>query len=205
MNRLIGLAVSALISMGGLVACNKTARQESAEDKSNSLKQEAQQTAENIKEEAKQAAADVKEGASQTASNIKEGANEAADKIKAEAEKAGDALKEGADKAAAKTSEAARQTSADIHETLTGDRGKTPADEKLNVRIRTALKASVVASKEAGDVKLDTKDGHVTIVGTVASSDGKKEIAHVARKVAGLTHVDDDIKIAQKVGQAAGD
>ena len=205
MQRTVWIAISAMIGFGGLTACNKTAKQEAAADKSNTLKEEAQQTAENIKEGAKDAAAEVKEESRQTARDIKEGANEAADKIRDEAAKAADALKAGADKSAAKSNDEAGKVTANIHEALSGDRGKTTADEKLNVRIREAIKVNAVAAKEAGDVKFETTDGHVRIIGTVTASDSKKEIAHVARKVAGLTHVNDDIKVAERAAEAPRD
>jgi osmotically-inducible protein OsmY len=226
-NALLFAVSTALI---GAVGCNKSS-QEKVSEKSAEVRKDAEQAMQDIKEEAQKAADKVQQEARQTAGDIKENAAEARRNIADEADKAGNAIRGSADKdgrradnevreearqtdrdvrtEARQTSRdaktEARQTNRDLHEALGMDQGKTDADKKLNDRIRAALKADKTAARDAGDVTLETANGHVKIKGTVASEESKKEIASVARKVAGLTHVTDDIKVAERVGRGDND
>lgn len=218
---------SALI---GFTGCNKSS-QEKASEKSAEVRQDADKAMQDIKENAQKAAEKVQKEAGQAVNEIKSNAADAREKIANEAGKAGDAVRNTADKddrtvsngtrsdareakndAKAEARQTnrdvqteARQTNRDLHEGLGMDQGKTAADNKLNDRIRAAFKRNTVATRDGGDVTLETRDGHVKLKGTVASEEAKKEIASVARKVAGLTHVTDDIKVAERVGQGNND
>jgi osmotically-inducible protein OsmY len=212
----------------GFTACNKSS-QEKANEKSAAVREDAEKAAQDIKENAQDAAAKVKEEAREAASDIKKDASNAAENIRDEAGKANSAVRntDKGDQASAKVREEsrqaskdvreearqtngdikteARQTARDVREALGIDKGKTDADDKLNNRIRDALKADNATVHEGSDVVLETVNGHVHVRGTVASEDAKKEIASVARKVAGLTHVSDEMKVAERVGAGPRD
>jgi osmotically-inducible protein OsmY len=211
----------------GFTGCNKSS-QEKAEEKSAEVRKDADKAMQDIKEEAQKAAAKVQDQAREAAKDIKDNATDARNKISNEAgkdanavnnapadERRADARNDARDakgdakaesrQTARDTKTEARQTNRDVHEALGMDQGKTEADKKLNDRIRAALKKDKAASRDAGDVTLETVNGHVKLKGTVASSDAKKDVASVARKVAGLTHVTDDIKVAERVGQGSND
>ena len=224
MQRALLFAMSATLI--GFTGCNKSS-QEKASEKSAEVRQDADKAMQEVKENAQQAADKVEKEAKQAVGEIKENAADAREKIAKEAGKAGDQVRNSADKDDktvrndtrddgrytkgeakadarqtnndAKTE--ARQTNRDLHEALGMDQGKTAADKKLNDRIRAALKKDATAARDAGDVSLETRDGHVRIKGTVSSEEYKKAIASETRKVAGLTHVTDDIKVAERVGQ----
>ena len=214
MHRTLGIAVSAMIAVSGLSACNKAARQEkedAAAAKATEVKEEAKAAVSEVKEGAENAAAEVKDKSASAAQDIKEGAQDAAHAVKQEAVKAGTAIKEGAQTAGAaiktgaetvgaKVKEETRQTARDVQAAVAADRGKTPADEALTKKIRAALKADKVAAREASDVGIETNDGKVRLIGTVASEESKKEIARVAGKVAGTAQVTDEVKVAERVG-----
>jgi osmotically-inducible protein OsmY len=212
----------------GFTGCNKSS-QEKASEKSAEVREDADKAMQDIKEDAQKAAAKVQEQAREAVQDIKENAADARKNIANEADKAGNAVsnavdgdkrrtdadvrddaREAKNDAKAESRQTgrdakveARQTNRDVHEALGMDQGRTEADKKLNDRIRAALKNA--KTREAGDVTLETVNGHVQLKGTVASEDAKKDIASVARKVAGLTHVTDDIKVAERVGQGAND
>jgi osmotically-inducible protein OsmY len=209
MQRTLLFALSATLI--GFTGCNKSSR-EKASEKSAEVRQDADKAMQDVKEDAQKAADKVEKDAKQAVGEIKENAAAAREKIANEAGKASDEVRGSADKedksvkteprqTTVKTE--ARQTDRDVHEALGLDQGKTAADKKLNDRIRAALKRD--GTRDAGDVTLETRNGHVRLKGTVASEEAKGAIASQARKVAGLTHVTDDIKVAERVGQGSTD
>jgi len=226
MQRTLLFALSATLI--GFTGCNKSS-QEKASEKSAEVRQDADKAMQEVKENAQKAADKVEKDAKQAVGEIKENAADAREKIANEASKGSDAIRNSADKddrtvrtdsrddarAAKNDAKAearqtnrdvnteARQTNRDLHEALGLDQGKTAADKKLNDRIRAAFKRA--GTRDAGDVALETRDGHVRLKGTVASQEEKEAIASQARKVAGLTHVTDDIKVAERVGQGSSD
>jgi osmotically-inducible protein OsmY len=195
------------------------------------IKENAQKAADKVEKDAKQAAGEIKENAADARQKIANEAAKGSDAVRSTADKddrsaRNDARGEARDaKNDAKTEARqtnrdiktetrqtdrdaraeARQTNRDVHEALGMDQGATASDKKLNDRIRAALKRDKTAARDAGDVTLETRDGHVRLKGTVASEEAKKAIASEARKVAGLTHVTDDIKVAERVGQGNND
>jgi osmotically-inducible protein OsmY len=226
MHRALLFALSG--AMIGFTACNKASR-EKASEKSAEVRQDADKAMKDIKEDAQKATAKVQDEAKQAANDIKDNAADARKNIANEAGKAGDAVRNATDKdgkavpderradndngtmrdearqAGKDVKTEARQTSRDVKEAMGMDQGKTAADKKLNERIRTAIKANKIAARDADDVTLVTEDGHVRLKGTVATEEAKKEIASAARKVAGLTKVNDDVKVAERVGQGSND
>jgi osmotically-inducible protein OsmY len=213
MHRVLLFAMSSALI--GFTGCNKSS-QEKASEKSAEIRKDADKAMEDIKENAQKATEKVEKEAKQAAGEIKENAAEARQKIANETGKLGDSTRdrsgEAKNDAKAEARQAdrdvrteARQTNRDVHEALGLDQSKTTADKKLNERIRAALKRDKTAARDAGDVTLETRDGHVRLKGTVASEEAKKAIASQARKVAGLTHVSDDIKVAERVGQGSSD
>lgn len=200
-----------------------------AEKAMQDIKEEAQKAAEKVQDQARDAAKDIRENAADARKDIAKEAGKAGDAInnavgtndhrtdadagadarqadkgiKAESREADRATQAESRQTVRDIKTEARQTNRDLHEALGMDQGRTDADKKLNDRIRAALKNN--RTPEAGDVSLETVNGHVQLKGTVASEGAKKDIASVARKVAGLTHVTDDIKVADRVGQGAND
>lgn len=189
MHRALLFAASAALI--GFAGCNKSSR-EKASDKSAE-----------VRKDADKAVQDMKEDAQKTTEKVRKEADQAADKIKSEAADARGKISEEARQTKGDAKTEARQANRDVHEALGMDQGKTAADKKLNDRIRAALKRNKTAARDAGDITLETSEGHVRLKGTVASEEAKKEIASVARKEAGLTHVSDDIKVAERVGQGS--
>jgi osmotically-inducible protein OsmY len=124
----------------------------------------------------------------------------AADKIGDESRQSARDAREGATKAGNKVAEETRQTTGDIKDALAGDRGRTAADKKLTARIRTALKKDKDVARDAGDVNIDTENGKVRLRGTVTSKEAKSQIARIASDIAGKAKVDDDVKVAERVG-----
>jgi osmotically-inducible protein OsmY len=226
MQKALLFALSATLM--GFTGCNKSS-QEKASEKAADVRQDADKAMQDVKENAQKAADKVEKDAKQAVGEIKENAADARQKIANEASKGSDAVRNAADKddrtvrtdsrndarvakndAKAEARQTnrdvnteARQTNRDVHEALGMDQGKTAADKKLNDRIRAAFKRA--DTRDAGDITLETRDGHVRLKGTVASEEDKKAIASQARKVAGLTHVTDDIKVAERVGQGSTD
>lgn len=213
MHRVLLFALSSALI--GFTGCNKSS-QEKASEKSAEVRKDADKAMQDIKENAQKASDKVEKDAKQAAGEIKENAADAREKIAKETGKLGDSTRDRSGEAkndakaeARQTNRdvktEARQTNRDVHEALGMDQSKTTADKKLNERIRAALKRDKTAARDAGDVTLETRDGHVRLKGTVASEEAKKAIASQARKVAGLTHVSDDIKVAERVGQGSTD
>lgn len=208
--------------MLGLAACNKTS-QEKANESAANVREETREAVKDIKENAQDAAAKVKEESREAVADIKQGAANAIQDVKQAGGQAGENIKEGANTArtdADKTSDElraearqtnrdakteARQTGRDIKEALGMDQAKTDADGKLNDRIRAALNANAVTARDDDDIALITNDGSVRIKGTVTTEAVKKEIAKVVRDVAGMTKVNDDVKVADRVGAGSND
>lgn len=186
--------------MLGLAACNKTS-QEKANESAANVREETREAVKDIKENAQDAAAKVKEESREAVADIKQGAANAIQDVKQAGGRAGDDIKEGANTARTE----ARQTGRDIKEALGMDQAKTAADGKLNDRIRAALNANAVTARDDDDIALITNDGSVRIKGTVTTEAVKKEIAKVVRDVAGMTKVNDDVKVADRVGAGSND
>lgn len=145
------------------------------------------------------------EAARQAGDDVREGGGQLTDKAAEEARQTTRDIGEGADAATGKVREEARQTSRDVKEAMAMDDAKTDADKQIISRIRTALRADKVAAAESRDVRIIAKDGKVTLEGTVASQEAKDGIARVSRKIAGATRVDDEVKVAERVGAGSSD
>ncbi|MDQ3003345.1 MAG: BON domain-containing protein [Fibrobacterota bacterium] len=222
------LAVSAMI---GLTACNKEAKRD-ANDASAEAQEEARQTNRDIKEgtakatdeahqagrDAQQAGHDAKTGAANEADQVgrkaessarDQGAREVTgavvDSIRGEIRQTSRDIKEGTQAATAKVGEEYRQTTRDIGEAIGLDKSTTDADKALTARIRKALKADKDVASEAGDIRIITDKGEVKLLGTVTSKDVKSEISRIAKDVAGMTKVNDEMKVAERVGTGAND
>jgi len=79
----------------------------------------------------------------------------------------------------------------------------TPQDQsntKTDLRITQAVRKAVVADKElstsAHNVKIITRKGVVTLRGPVTSAAERTTIAAKASRVAGVTHVDNQLEVA---------
>ncbi len=83
--------------------------------------------------------------------------------------------------------------------TLTpGDQGGSEGDRNLTAEIRKAVVGADGLSMDAKNVKIITKDGVVTLRGPVASADEKTKIDGLAKGVAGVKSVDNQLEVAAK-------
>jgi hyperosmotically inducible protein len=71
-----------------------------------------------------------------------------------------------------------------------------PADRETTRQIRSSLTKDKSLSTYAHNIKIITRDGHVTLKGPVRSEDEKTTIAAKAEAVAGAGNVDDQLTIA---------
>ncbi|MGC1965678.1 MAG: BON domain-containing protein, partial [Candidatus Acidiferrales bacterium] len=71
-----------------------------------------------------------------------------------------------------------------------------PADRETTKQIRSSLTKDKSLSTYAHNIKIITRDGHVTLKGPVRSEDEKATIAAKAEAVAGAGNVDDQLTIA---------
>lgn len=81
----------------------------------------------------------------------------------------------------------------------------TPEDQsntKADVRITQAIRKAVVADKQlstsAHNVKIITRKGVVTLRGPVTSAAERSTIEAKASRVAGVTHVDNQLEVATR-------
>lgn len=210
--------------MIGFTACNKEAKRD-ANDASAKAQEEARQTNRDIKEgsakatdEARQAGRDTTTGAAQDADEVgrkaessardqgaREGTSAVVDSIRGEVRQSARDIKEGAQSATAKAREEFRQSARDISEAAGLDKSTTDADKALTARIRKALKADKDVASEAGDIRIITDKGEVKLLGTVTSKDVKSEISRIAKDVAGMTKVNDEMKVSERVGAGANE
>jgi osmotically-inducible protein OsmY len=143
--------------------------------------------------------------ARQTGRDIKEGAQAATSKAQEEARQSGRDVKEGTASATSKAREETRQSARDVGEAAGMDKSTTEADRNLTARIRTALKADKDVASEQDDIRIITDKGEVKLIGTVTSKEVKSEISRIAKDVAGMTKVNDEMKVAERVGSGAND
>ena len=79
-----------------------------------------------------------------------------------------------------------------------GDQGASAADREVTANIRKAVVSDDSLSMNAHNVKIITQDGVVTLRGPVKSAAEKASVVAKARKVAGVTRVDDQLEIETK-------
>jgi osmotically-inducible protein OsmY len=83
--------------------------------------------------------------------------------------------------------------------TLTpGDQSESQADLALTQRIRQAIVADDSLSTTAHNVKIITSDGVVTLRGPVNSDQEKTKIAAVAKNIAGVKQVDNQLEVVRR-------
>jgi len=75
------------------------------------------------------------------------------------------------------------------------DQGNSEADIQRTAQIRREVVALDTVSSTAKNVKIITKDGHVTLRGPVDSADEKKTIREIAARVATEEHVTDELEV----------
>jgi osmotically-inducible protein OsmY len=69
------------------------------------------------------------------------------------------------------------------------------ADLRTTQDIRDALQADASLSRAAKNIKIVTRDGSVTLSGTVQSDDERRTIDLAARRIAGALKVDNRIEV----------
>ena len=75
------------------------------------------------------------------------------------------------------------------------DQGENAADRTVTANIRTAIVDNDNLSTDAKNVKIVTRDGHVTLRGPVKTPEEKATIASTAERVAGVKRVDNQLEI----------
>jgi osmotically-inducible protein OsmY len=71
-------------------------------------------------------------------------------------------------------------------------------EDKTDITITSDIRKRVVGEKlsvEAQNIKIISRDGTVTLRGSVKSADEKQKIADVAAEIAGVKHVIDEIDV----------
>ncbi len=76
-----------------------------------------------------------------------------------------------------------------------GDQANAKSDFSVTQAIRAAVGADRTLHVSAGDVKIISADGVVTLRGTVGSADQKASIGVTAQRVAGVTCVNNELDI----------
>ena len=76
--------------------------------------------------------------------------------------------------------------------------GGTEADRKLLAAVRRAVAGDKTLSTSAHNVKIVTKDGVVTLRGPVNSENEKGKVAQLARQVAGVSSVENQLDVKTK-------
>lgn len=74
--------------------------------------------------------------------------------------------------------------------------GAVVDDTVITAKVKTALAADTTVA--AHDVNVETRDGVVQLAGFVDSSDQKSQASEVARKVAGVKQVDNQLEVKQR-------
>ena len=77
-----------------------------------------------------------------------------------------------------------------------GDQSENEADRTITQNIRQVITADDSLSTNAKNVKIITNDGTVTLRGPVKSEKEKAEIEAIAKQVAGVKRVDNQLEIA---------
>lgn len=77
-----------------------------------------------------------------------------------------------------------------------GDQGGSEADRTVTQRVRQGVVASDALSVNGKNVKIITQDGVVTLRGPVKTDKEKADIAAIARSVAGVKSVDNQLEVA---------
>lgn len=224
------VAMAAMGVMIGMTACNKKSEESASKD----IREESGEAIQDIKETAQASAEKVREEAAQTTRDIKEGADKAVSKVKEESRQATRDAKEGTQTAAEKTREEsrqatrdtkegasnvkqeARQTARDIDEAARnsvalakaprpGDVGATKVDEQIIARIRAELSKHNDISSEVKDIAIKADNGKITLNGTVTSSEIRREMARITGKEEGVKSVNNELKVAERVGAGTSD
>ena len=103
-------------------------------------------------------------------------------KARERGERAGEAIGATAERAGQRASEAASQA------------GELLSDAALTGKIKS--KMALDDNVSAGTIGVKTKDGHVTLSGTVATPDERRRAVQLARETKGVVSVDDRLTIA---------
>lgn len=76
------------------------------------------------------------------------------------------------------------------------DQGESEADRTISQHIRQEIVGKDGLSMNAKNVKIVTAKGNVTLRGPVQTASEKADIASIAEKTAGVTHVDNQLEVA---------
>ena len=81
-----------------------------------------------------------------------------------------------------------------------GDAAKTAGTVATDAAVTTAVKSKLLADPDVGGLKIDvdTRDGNVTLTGTVATAAEKAQAVKIARATDGVKHVVDNLKVGAR-------
>jgi len=75
------------------------------------------------------------------------------------------------------------------------EQGVIPSDAEITQNIRRALTSTSGFSVDARNVQITSRDGEVTLRGQVRSDAEREAVITVARRVPGVTHIDQDLEV----------
>ncbi|HXX49513.1 MAG TPA: BON domain-containing protein [Myxococcota bacterium] len=75
------------------------------------------------------------------------------------------------------------------------EQGVMPSDAQITQNIRRALTSTSGFSVDARNVQITTHDGEVTLRGQVRNDAERDAVITVARRVPGVTHIDQDLEV----------
>jgi hyperosmotically inducible protein len=74
------------------------------------------------------------------------------------------------------------------------DQGESKEDIRITADIRKGIMADEALSVNAQNIKVITKNGHVTLRGPVKTTEESAKLGSIAAKVAGVTKVDNQLE-----------
>jgi hyperosmotically inducible periplasmic protein len=152
---------------------------------------EAREEAREARDEARQTARDARDDARETRDEARQTTREARDdarEAREEAREARDDARETGREAREEAREAGRET-----EGAVGTAGTAVHDGWITTKVKTSFAGE--DALENSDIDVDTKNGVVTLKGTVASAAAKNRAEAAAKEVEGVTRVKNQLKI----------
>lgn len=149
-------------------------------------------TAEDAGRKIDQAAADAKQSAKDIGNKIEEKTNQAVETVKEAAADAKQAAKETASEAKA----AAKEVASDA-KTAAKDTGDVAARLAKDATITASIKVDLAKDPNLSALKInvDTVNGEVTLRGEAGNADAKTRAGNLARNIAGVTRVNNELKV----------
>jgi hypothetical protein len=107
----------------------------------------------------------------------------------------GDSMRSGSSRATAPDNTARNERDRSSSATTPMDQGQSQSDLDITQKIRQAVMKDSSLSFTSKNVKIITRDGKVTLRGTVPTYEERLAIENAARNVAGQTHVTSELEV----------